>query len=236
MRKLSGKFIILAATAVLLALFFAFNLQHYLTLDYLKTSREQFGQVYEASPVLVVGCYFLIYVATAALSLPGAAILTLAGGAFFGLFAGTVIVSFASTLGATLAMLLARFLLRDWVQSRFGEHLQTINSGIEQEGGFYLFTLRLVPTVPFFVINLGMGLTPLRVPTFYWVSQFGMLPGTLVYVNAGLELGKLETLGDLLSPPLLGSFVLLGVFPLLVKKLVTVIQCRRETDSPASSL
>jgi len=236
MRKLSGKFIILAATAVLLALFFAFNLQHYLTLDYLKTSREQFGQVYEASPVLVVGCYFLIYVATAALSLPGAAILTLAGGAFFGLFAGTVIVSFASTLGATLAMLLARFLLRDWVQSRFGEHLQTINSGIEQEGGFYLFTLRLVPTVPFFVINLGMGLTPLRVPTFYWVSQFGMLPGTLVYVNAGLELGKLETLGDLLSPPLLGSFVLLGVFPLLVKKLVTVIQRRRETDSPASSL
>ncbi|MAE15807.1 MAG: TVP38/TMEM64 family protein [Deltaproteobacteria bacterium] len=236
MRKLSGKFIILAATAVLLALFFAFNLQHYLTLDYLKTSREQFGQVYEASPVLVVGCYFLIYVATAALSLPGAAILTLAGGAFFGLFAGTVIVSFASTLGATLAMLLARFLLRDWVQSRFGEHLQTINSGIEQEGGCYLFTLRLVPAVPFFVINLGMGLTPLRVPTFYWVSQFGMLPGTLVYVNAGLELGKLETLGDLLSPPLLGSFVLLGVFPLLVKKLVTVIQRRRETDSPASSL
>jgi uncharacterized membrane protein YdjX (TVP38/TMEM64 family) len=152
------------------------------------------------------------------------------------LFAGTVIVSFASTLGATLAMLLARFLLRDWVQSRFGEHLQTINSGIEQEGGCYLFTLRLVPAVPFFVINLGMGLTPLRVPTFYWVSQFGMLPGTLVYVNAGLELGKLETLGDLLSPPLLGSFVLLGVFPLLVKKLVTVIQRRRETDSPASSL
>ena len=236
MRNLAGKLLVLAAAAVLLTLFFALDLQHYLTLDYLKTSREQFGQVYETSPALVLGSYFLIYVATAALSLPGAVILTLAGGALFGLFAGTVIVSFASTMGATLAMLLARFLFRDWVQSRFGEHLQTINSGIEQEGGCYLFTLRLVPAVPFFVINLGMGLTPLRVPTFYWVSQFGMLPGTLVYVNAGLELGKLETLGDLLSPPLLGSFVLLGVFPLLVKKLVTVIQRRRETDSPASSL
>ena len=235
MRNPTGKLLVLAA-AVLLALFFAFDLQRYLTLDYLKASREQFEQLYESSPVLVMGSYFLIYVATTALSLPGATILTLAGGALFGLLAGTVIVSFASTLGATLAMLLARFLLQNWVQSRFGEHLQTINSGIEKEGGFYLFTLRLVPAVPFFVINLGMGLTPIRAITFYWVSQLGMLPGTLVYVNAGSELGKLETLGDILSPSLIGSFVLLGVFPLLVKKLVSVIQNRRQANPSSSNV
>jgi len=235
MRNPTGKLLVLAA-AVLLALFFAFDLQRYLTLDYLKASREQFEQLYESSPVLVMGSYFLIYVATTALSLPGATILTLAGGALFGLLAGTVIVSFASTLGATLAMLLARFLLQNWVQSRFGEHLQTINSGIEKEGGFYLFTLRLVPAVPFFVINLGMGLTPIRAITFYWVSQLGMLPGTLVYVNAGSELGKLETLGDILSPTLIGSFVLLGVFPLLVKKLVSVIQNRRQANPSSSNV
>ena len=236
MRNPTGKLLVLAAAAVLLALFFAFDLQRYLTLDYLKASREQFEQLYESSPILVVGSYFLIYVATTALSLPGATILTLAGGALFGLLAGTVIVSFASTLGATLAMLLARFLLQNWVQSRFGEHLQTINSGIEKEGGFYLFTLRLVPAVPFFVINLGMGLTPIRAITFYWVSQLGMLPGTLVYVNAGSELGKLETLGDILSPSLIGSFVLLGVFPLLVKKLVSVIQNRRQANPSSSNV
>jgi len=236
MRNPTGKLLVLAAAAVLLALFFAFDLQRYLTLDYLKASREQFEQLYESSPILVVGSYFLIYVATTALSLPGATILTLAGGALFGLLAGTVIVSFASTLGATLAMLLARFLLQNWVQSRFGEHLQTINSGIEKEGGFYLFTLRLVPAVPFFVINLGMGLTPIRAITFYWVSQLGMLPGTLVYVNAGSELGKLETLGDILSPTLIGSFVLLGVFPLLVKKLVSVIQNRRQANPSSSNV
>ncbi|HIL88719.1 MAG TPA: TVP38/TMEM64 family protein [Deltaproteobacteria bacterium] len=235
MRNPTGKLLVLAA-AVLLALFFAFDLQRYLTLDYLKASREQFEQLYESSPVLVMGSYFLIYVATTALSLPGATILTLAGGALFGLLAGTVIVSFTSTLGATLAMLLARFLLQNWVQSRFGEHLQTINSGIEKEGGFYLFTLRLVPAVPFFVINLGMGLTPIRAITFYWVSQLGMLPGTLVYVNAGSELGKLETLGDILSPTLIGSFVLLGVFPLLVKKLVSVIQNRRQANPSSSNV
>ena len=235
MRNPTGKLLVLAA-AVLLALFFAFDLQRYLTLDYLKASREQFEQLYESSPVLVMGSYFLIYVATTALSLPGATILTLAGGALFGLLAGTVIVSFTSTLGATLAMLLARFLLQNWVQSRFGEHLQTINSGIEKEGGFYLFPLRLVPAVPFFVINLGMGLTPIRAITFYWVSQLGMLPGTLVYVNAGSELGKLETLGDILSPTLIGSFVLLGVFPLLVKKLVSVIQNRRQANPSSSNV
>ena len=153
--------------------------------------------------------------------------MTLGGGAFFGLFAGTVIVSFASSIGATLAMLIARFLLRDWVQSRFTSQMETINSGINKEGGFYLFTLRLVTAVPFLVINLGMGLTSLRALTFYWVSQLGMLPGTLVYINAGSELAKIESLSDILSPTLIGSFVLLGTFPLLVKKMLAFIAKRR---------
>jgi uncharacterized membrane protein YdjX (TVP38/TMEM64 family) len=152
--------------------------------------------------------------------------MTLGGGAFFGLFAGTVIVSFASSIGATLAMLIARFLLRDWVQSRFASQMETINFGINKEGGFYLFTLRLVPAVPFLVINLGMGLTSLRALTFYWVSQLGMLPGTLVYINAGSELANIESLNDILSPTLIGSFVLLGTFPLLVKKMLAFIAKR----------
>jgi uncharacterized membrane protein YdjX (TVP38/TMEM64 family) len=152
--------------------------------------------------------------------------MTLGGGAFFGLFVGTVIVSFASSIGATLAMLIARFLLRDWVQSRFASQMETINSGINKEGGFYLFTLRLVPAVPFLVINLGMGLTSLRALTFYWVSQLGMLPGTLVYINAGSELANIESLNDILSPTLIGSFALLGTFPLLVKKMLAFIAKR----------
>ncbi|HIA55976.1 MAG TPA: TVP38/TMEM64 family protein, partial [Candidatus Lambdaproteobacteria bacterium] len=167
------------------------------------------------------------YVSMAVFSLPGAVWMTLGGGAFFGLLTGTVVVSFASTIGATLAMLISRFLLRDWVQGRFAQQMQTINSGIEKDGGFYLFTLRLLPVVPFFVINMGMGLTPLRTLTFYWVSQLGMLPGTLIYINAGSELAKIESLGDILSPTLIGSFVLLGIFPLAVKKIITVFEARR---------
>jgi uncharacterized membrane protein YdjX (TVP38/TMEM64 family) len=137
------------------------------------------------------------------------------------------VVSFASTIGATLAMLISRFLLRDWVQGRFKQQMKTINSGVQKDGGFYLFTLRLLPVVPFFVINMVMGLTPLRTSTFYWVSQLGMLPGTLVYVNAGSELAKIESLGDILSPTLIGSFVLLGIFPLLVKKIISIIETKR---------
>jgi uncharacterized membrane protein YdjX (TVP38/TMEM64 family) len=157
--------------------------------------------------------------------------MTLGAGAFFGLFVGTVIVSFASSIGATLAMLIARFLLRDWVQSRFEKQMQIINAGINKDSGFYLFTLRLVPAVPFFVINLGMGMTPLRTGTFYWVSQLGMLPGTLVYINAGSELGKIQSVGEILSPTLIASFVLLGIFPLLVKKMLAFIEKRRNKEN-----
>jgi uncharacterized membrane protein YdjX (TVP38/TMEM64 family) len=157
-----------------------------------------------------------------ALSLPGAALLTLAGGAVFGLLWGVVIVSFASSIGATLAFLISRFLLRDWVQQRFGQRLQAIDEGVKREGAFYLFTLRLVPVFPFFLVNLLSGLTGMKARTFYWVSQLGMLAGTVVYVNAGTQLAKIDSLSGILSPGLLGSFALLGVFPLLARKIVDI--------------
>ena len=223
--------LLIAFFIIVVALFFVFDLQKYLTLEYLKSSKAFFISSYENNPILVLGSYFLFYIVITAFSLPGAVWMTLGGGAFFGLFAGTVIVSFASSIGATLAMLIARFLLRDWVQSRFASQMETINSGINKEGGFYLFTLRLVPAVPFLVINLGMGLTPLRAGTFYWVSQLGMLPGTLVYINAGSELGKIHSLGEILSPNLIASFVLLGIFPLLVKKMLAFIDKKRKEEN-----
>ena len=227
-KKKQTKVILLTATfSIVVALFFAFDLQQYLTLEYLKSSKALFISYYEQNPMLVLGSYFLSYVVMTAFSLPGAVWMTLGGGAFFGLLTGTFVVSFASTIGATLAMLISRFLLRDWVQGRFKQQMKTINSGIQKDGGFYLFTLRLLPVVPFFVINMVMGLTPLRTSTFYWVSQLGMLPGTLVYINAGSELAKIEALGDILSPTLIGSFVLLGIFPLLVKKIISIIETKR---------
>ncbi len=223
--------LLIAAFTIVVVLFFAFDLQKYLTLEYLKSSKAFFISSYENNPILVLGSYFLFYIVITAFSLPGAVWMTLGGGAFFGLFAGTAIVSFASSIGATLAMLISRFLLRDWVQSRFEKQMQIINAGINKDGGFYLFTLRLVPAVPFFVINLGIGLTPLRAGTFYWVSQLGMLPGTLVYINAGSELGKIHSLGEILSPTLIASFVLLGIFPLLVKKMLAFIEKKRRKEN-----
>lgn len=213
--------------AALVAVFFALDLGRFLTLDALKTGQATFAAWYEASPLLVAGAYLLIYVAVTALSLPGAAVMTLAGGALFGLGVGTLLVSFASSIGATLAFLASRFLFRDWVQGRYGERLAAINKGMEKDGAFYLFTLRLVPVFPFFVINLLMGLAPIKVRTFYWVSQIGMLAGTLVYVNAGTQLARLDSLAGILSPGLLASFVLLGIFPLLAKRLVALVQARK---------
>jgi uncharacterized membrane protein YdjX (TVP38/TMEM64 family) len=168
-----------------------------------------------------------IYILVTALSLPGAAVMTLAGGALFGLLTGSLVVSFASTIGATLACFASRFLLRDWVQARFGEKLKAVNEGIEKEGAFYLFTLRLIPIFPFFVINLVMGLTKMPLMKYYWVSQIGMLPATVVYVNAGRELSKIESLSGILSPRLLISFALLGLFPLVAKRLIVAYRSRR---------
>jgi len=214
------KIAIVAAIVTLAVLFKVLGLGQYLSLSYLKASRDSFAQLYAQHRLLIIAAYMLIYIAATALSLPGATVLTLAGGALFGLLAGTVIISFASTIGATLACLVARFVLRDWVQKRFGDKLAAINRGIEEEGAFYLFTLRLIPVFPFFVINLAMGLTRMPLRTFYWVSQLGMLPGTIVYVNAGKELGRIDSLSGILSPSLLVSFAILGVFPITVKKLM----------------
>jgi len=221
------KIVILIVLAVLVGLFFAFDLQRFLTLAELKARQEAFQGYYAAHRLLTLAAYFLLYVAVTALSLPGAAVMTLAGGALFGFWPALVTVSFASTIGATLAFLVSRFLLRDWVQARFGERLKTVNAGVEREGAFYLFSLRLVPLFPFFVINLVMGLTLLPARTFYWVSQLGMLAGTAVYVNAGTQLGGIEHLSGILSPGLLISFVLLGLFPLLAKKGLDLAKARK---------
>jgi pyruvate/2-oxoglutarate dehydrogenase complex dihydrolipoamide dehydrogenase (E3) component/uncharacterized membrane protein YdjX (TVP38/TMEM64 family) len=209
------------------AAFFALDLDRYFTLDALKAGQAEFAAAYAARPLTVIGVFFLVYVAVTALSLPGAAVLTIAAGALFGLATGTVVASFASSIGATLAFLVSRFLLHDWVQRRFGERLAAVNQGMARDGAFYLFALRLVPLFPFFVINLLMGLTPIRTRTFYWVSQLGMLAGTVVYVNAGTRLASVDSLAGLFSPALLGSFALLGVFPLIAKKIVAVIRARR---------
>jgi pyruvate/2-oxoglutarate dehydrogenase complex dihydrolipoamide dehydrogenase (E3) component/uncharacterized membrane protein YdjX (TVP38/TMEM64 family) len=218
---------LLLLLAVLVALYVTLDLGRFLSLDYLKSSQSAFEALYAERPWQVIGIYFVIYVVATALSFPGAVILTLAGGAIFGVLWGTLIVSFASSLGATLAFLAARFVLRDSIEARFGNRLGEFNKGIEKEGAFYLFTLRLVPLVPFFVINLLMGLTKMKTLTFYAVSQLGMLAGTAVYVNAGTQLAQIDSLKGILSPGLLGSFVLLGVFPLLARKVIQVIQSRQ---------
>ena len=232
MKKTSLKKLLIVLVILALAgLFFLFDLNQYLTLSYLKASRESFQALFAVHPVLVLGGYALLYIVVVALNLPGAAIMTLAGGALFGFVTGLIVVSFASSIGATLACFVARYLFQDWVQARFKDRLIKINQGVEKEGSFYLFTLRLIPVVPFFVINLAMGLTRMPLRRFYWVSQLGMLPGTAVYVNAGKELGQISTMGDILSPSLIISFILLGVFPLITKKLVNLY--RRKTGMGA---
>ncbi len=218
------KIALIVVGLILVALFIIFDLERYLSLSYIKDSQASLQQFYQSNPVGVVAAYILIYVVVTALSLPGAVVLTLAGGALFGLLTGTIAVSIASTTGATLACLVSRFILRDWVQNKFGDKLTAINNGIEKEGGFYLFSVRLIPIFPFFVINLVMGLTTMPLRTFFWVSQLGMLPGTLVFVNAGKELGQIESAAGILSPSLILSFVILGIFPITVKKIMEIVR------------
>ncbi|EAT11181.1 FAD-dependent oxidoreductase [Bermanella marisrubri] len=221
------RLILLCAIFTTVIAFFALDLHQWLTLEALKGGLGQFNQWLEQSPVIVGAAFFVIYVAVTALSLPGAAVMTLAAGAIFGLAWGLLLVSFASSIGATLAFLVSRYLLHDTVQQRFGDRLKAINEGIKKEGAFYLFTLRLVPIFPFFLINLVMGLTPIKAWTFYWVSQVGMFAGTIVYVNAGTQLAQIDSLSGILSPDLILSFALLGIFPLLAKKLISIIKARR---------
>ncbi len=221
------KLIIPGLIAAAIALFIGLDLGRFLSLAYLKDSHASFAALYAQQPWTVGVSYFLIYLVVAALSLPGAAILTLAGGAIFGLGWGLLLVSFASSLGATVSFLAARFVLRSSIEQRFAQRLADINRGIAKDGAFYLFTLRLIPVVPFFVINLVMGLTQMKTLTFYWVSQLGMLAGTAVYVNAGTQLAQIDSLKGIVSPGLLGSLALLGVFPLLAKKVVDAIARRK---------
>ncbi|NOX92623.1 MAG: FAD-dependent oxidoreductase, partial [Gammaproteobacteria bacterium] len=226
-KGLNSRSLVVLVVVLLVAAFFVFDLGQYLTLDYLKSQRQSFLDYYADNRFTTLAIYFAIYVAVAALSLPGAAVMTLAGGAVFGLATGLLLISFASTIGATFAFMISRFVLRDTVQNRFRDKLKAINTGVEKEGDFYLFTLRLIPLFPFFVINLVMGLTPMKAWRFYLVSQIGMLPGTAVFVNAGSQLGALESLSGILSPGLILSFALLGIFPLLAKKLVSFIKSRK---------
>ena len=228
-KSLVKKLLIVAFLIGAAVLFRAYHLERYLSLEYIKASQDRFALLYAQHQLPVIGAYFFIYVVVTAFSLPGAAILTLTGGALFGFWVGVVTVSFASSIGATLACLVARFILRDWVQIKFGDKLTGINQGIAREGAFYLFTMRLVPVIPFFVINMLMGLTRLRLRTFYWVYQVGMLLGTAVYINAGKELAKIDSLSGILSPSLLISFVILGIFPIAVKKLLTLFRSKNKT-------
>jgi len=210
-----------------IAAYFIFDLGQYLSLENFKASQADIVAAKDANPALYIAGFFLLYVAVTGLSIPGAAIMTLVAGALFGVVLGTLIVSFASTMGATLAFLSSRYLLRDWVQGKFGERLRAVDDGLEKDGAFYLFTLRLIPVFPFFVINLLMGLTRIKTGTFFWVSQIGMLPATIVFVNAGTQISRIQSTAGLLSPTLIASFVALALFPWAAKAIVAVVKRSR---------
>ncbi len=203
---------------VLLFLYFQYDGSRYFSFDYLKSQQNRFISYYSNHPIPTILFYLSLYILSTAISFPGATVLTLAGGALFGLWVGMALVSIAATVGATLCFLVSRYLLRDVIQSRFRDKLNRINDGIERSGQFYLFTLRLLPIFPFFLINLAMGITPISVGRFFWVSWLGMLPGTFLYVNAGTQLGKLESMEGILSPTILLSLVLLAFLPWLAKR------------------
>lgn len=224
---MKNKIAVVVVLMVLIIAFFAFDLGRFFNLEYLKTQQASLDAYYQSRPWTTTVGFFFLYVLVAALSLPGAAILTLAAGAIFGLFKGLLVASFASTIGATLAFLASRFLLRDAIETRFGARMEAFQKNFEKDGAFYLFTLRLVPAFPFFLVNLGMGLTKIRTGVFYLVSQLGMLAGTLVFVNAGTQLAQIDSLSGILSPALLFSFVLLGVFPLIAKKILDAVNARK---------
>ena len=222
--------LLIVVLIALIAAFFIFDLGRFFSLEYLKSQQAALNGLYESRPLMIIAAFFLVYIAVTALSLPGAAILTLAAGAQFGLLLGTLIASFASTIGATLAFLVSRYLLRDTIESKFGDKIKTFNSNIEKDGALYLFTLRLVPVFPFFLVNLAMGLTRLKTGVFYVVSQIGMLAGTLVFVNAGTQLAQIDSLSGILSPGLIFSFALLGIFPLVAKKAVDMFKAKKRYE------
>lgn len=223
----SKRIILVAIIVALIASFFVLDLNQYLTLESLKSNQQDLAQYIEANWLIAFIGYLVIYAAATALSVPGAAILTLGAGALFGFGWGLLLASFASSIGATLAFLASRFLLRDWVKNTFSKKLESIDKGVEKDGAFYLLSLRLVPIFPFFIINLVMGVTSIKAWTYYWVSQLGMLIGTAVYVNAGTQLVEINQLSDIISTDLILSFVLLGIFPILAKFILSALQQRR---------
>ena len=215
----------LAATVIVcIALFFLLPLNEYLSFEYLQRQRIAIVDLYRAHPTLFIATYITIYVVLTSLSIPSATLLTLIGGAVFGFATGTVVILFASTLGAICAFVLARYVLRDYVQEKFSKYLSYVNRGVAAEGAFYLFGLRVVPVVPYFVVNFVMALTPIRLWTYYWVTQIGILPATILYVNSGKELGKLQSASGILSWTLILSLVALGLFPLVAKRVFELIR------------
>jgi uncharacterized membrane protein YdjX (TVP38/TMEM64 family) len=208
--------------------FFYFDLGKYFSLEYIKSQHEVFINYYHAHPTLCIVVYSLVYVISTGLSLPGAAILTLLAGTLWGVLMGTILVSFSSTIGATLAFWSARFILKDWVQSKLSRYLEKFNQGIKDEGGFYLFSLRIIPLFPFFIVNLVMGLTPIKTSTYFWISFWGMLPGTILYVNAGTQLAQIDSVKDILTPSLLISFLILALFPIASKKTMALLKKRNK--------
>jgi uncharacterized membrane protein YdjX (TVP38/TMEM64 family) len=229
--SMKTKIILVCAIAALIAAFFFLDIGQYLNLEYLKLKKDSLNALYQQQPILISGVFFVIYVLVAAFALPAALLLTVASGAILGFWNGLFIVSFASSIGATIAFLLTRYLFHDAIQAKFGDRLSAVNLGIEREGAFYVFGLRLVPLFPFVVVNSLLGLTKLNTWTFYWASQIGMLAGTAVFVNAGTQLADIDSLGDILSLKFALSFALLGVFPILAKTLLKLI--KPSSDKPA---
>jgi uncharacterized membrane protein YdjX (TVP38/TMEM64 family) len=224
---MNPKIIIAVVVIALFGAFFAFDLQQYFSLTYLKQQQGALNELYLNKPLLVAGAYFIVYVVFAALALPAALILTLAGGAIFGFWTGFILVSFASTIGATIAFVLTRYLFHESIEAKFGDRLKTMNTGIEKEGALYVFGMRLVPLFPFVMINSLLALTKLKTWTFYWASQIGMLAGTAVYVNAGTQIAKIDSLAGIADPKLLLSFALLGIFPIAAKTILNILKSRK---------
>ncbi len=223
------KLLVLVVALALIATYVVFDIGQYLSLEFLQSKHQLLVQYATEYPVSSIAVYFLLYVCAAVLSLPGISLLTIGAGAIFGFITGFILVSFAATIGATLAFLLSRYLFKDFLQKNFSSQLQTINAGVEKEGVFYLFTMRLIPLVPFFLINLLMGLTSIKTSLFYTVSQIGMAPVTAIFTYSGNQLAQIETLRDILSPSLIFAFFLLGIFPIATRKLLDLYRQKKQS-------
>lgn len=224
MKKHAKKGFLLLIGVIIVTVFVSFDLHRFLTLEYLRSSEVSLRQFQQNHPYTLMWAYFVVYFVVAAFALPGVLVSTVAGGFLFGLVQGTILVSFASTLGATASFLVARYVFRDWIEKKYGDKLHAVNDGIEREGGFYLFSMRLIPLFPYFLINVVMGLSQMKLKTFYWVSQAGMLPVSFVLVNAGKELGKIESLSGIIRPGLIASFVVLGLLPITTRKIISILR------------